>query len=45
VGLTTKDGLEAAAVLRDDVFKQRPLSIGDEVTLSWPEACAHHLAA
>jgi putative spermidine/putrescine transport system ATP-binding protein len=45
VGLTTHDGLEAAAVLRDDVFKQRPLSTGDEVTLSWPEACAHRLAA
>jgi putative spermidine/putrescine transport system ATP-binding protein len=45
VGLTTKDGLEVAAVLRDDVFKQRPLSTGDEVTLSWPESSAHHLAA
>jgi putative spermidine/putrescine transport system ATP-binding protein len=43
VGLTTFNGLEAAAVLRDHVFKQRPLTTGDEVTLSWPEACAHRL--
>ena len=43
VGLTTFNGLEAAAVLRDHVFKQRPLTTGDEVTLSWPDACAHRL--
>jgi putative spermidine/putrescine transport system ATP-binding protein len=45
VGLTTIHGWEAAAVLRDHVFKQRPLSRGDEVTLSWPEACAHRIVA
>jgi putative spermidine/putrescine transport system ATP-binding protein len=44
VGLMTSDGLEAAVVLRDHVFKERPLSMGDEVILSWPEACAHRLA-
>jgi putative spermidine/putrescine transport system ATP-binding protein len=43
VGLTTTNGLEAVAVLRDHVFKERPLTAGDEVTLSWPEACAHRL--
>jgi putative spermidine/putrescine transport system ATP-binding protein len=45
VALTTNDGLEAAAVLRDHVFRERPVSTGDEVALSWPEHCAHHLAA
>jgi putative spermidine/putrescine transport system ATP-binding protein len=45
VGLRTSDGLEAAVVLRDHVFKQRPFATGDEVTVSWPEACAHRLAA
>jgi putative spermidine/putrescine transport system ATP-binding protein len=44
VGLTTSDGFEAAVVVRDHVFKQRPLSAGDEVTLSWPASCAHRLA-
>ena len=45
VGLVTKDGIEAAAILRDTVFNAHPVSPGDEVTLSWPEACAHPLAA
>jgi putative spermidine/putrescine transport system ATP-binding protein len=45
VALTTGDGLEAAAVLRDHVFKEHPVATGDEVTLSWPEHCAHRLAA
>ena len=45
VALTTGDGLEAAAVLRDHVFKEHPVSTGDEVTLSWPEHCAHRLVA
>jgi len=45
VALTTGDGLEAAAVLRDHVFNEHPVSTGDEVTLSWPEHCAHRLAA
>jgi putative spermidine/putrescine transport system ATP-binding protein len=45
VGLVSKDGLEAAAVLRDQAFKRRPLSVGDEVALTWPEACAHRVAA
>jgi hypothetical protein len=39
------DGLEAAAVLSDQVFRERPVSTGDHVTLSWPEASAHRLAA
>jgi hypothetical protein len=43
VGLTTFNGLEAAAVLRDHVFKQRPMTIGDEITLSWPEGCVQRL--
>jgi len=45
IGLTTTCGLELAAVLADHVFKARPLSIGNEVKLSWPEACAHPLVA
>jgi putative spermidine/putrescine transport system ATP-binding protein len=45
IGLTTSSGLELAAVLADHVFKARPLSIGDEIRLSWPEACAHALVA
>ena len=45
VGLVTNDGIEAAAILRDTVFNAHPVSPGDEVTLSWPEACAHPLAA
>jgi putative spermidine/putrescine transport system ATP-binding protein len=45
VALVTSGGIEAAAILRDQVFNQHPVSPGDEVTLSWPEACAHPLAA
>jgi putative spermidine/putrescine transport system ATP-binding protein len=45
VGLMTNDGVEAAAILRDSVFNAHPVSPGDEVTLSWPEASAHPLAA
>jgi putative spermidine/putrescine transport system ATP-binding protein len=45
VGLMTNDGIEAAVILRDSVFNEHPVSPGDEVTLSWPEACAHPLAA
>jgi putative spermidine/putrescine transport system ATP-binding protein len=45
VGLMTNDGTEAVAILRDHVFNEYPVSPGDEVTLSWPEACAHALAA
>jgi hypothetical protein len=45
VGIRTSDGLEAAVVLRDHIFKERLLSTGDEVIVSWPEACAHRLAA
>jgi putative spermidine/putrescine transport system ATP-binding protein len=45
VGLMTNDGIEAAAILRDSVFNAHPMNPGDEVTLSWPEACAHPLAA
>lgn len=45
VGLVTREGLEAAAVLRDRVFKERPVWVGDEVTLAWSEATAHRLAA
>jgi putative spermidine/putrescine transport system ATP-binding protein len=45
VALVTSGGIEAAAILRDQVFNQHPVSPGDDVTLSWPEACAHPLAA
>jgi putative spermidine/putrescine transport system ATP-binding protein len=45
VGLMTNDGIEAAVILRDSVFNEHPVRPGDEVTLSWPEACAHPLAA
>jgi putative spermidine/putrescine transport system ATP-binding protein len=45
VGLMTNDGVEAAAILRDSVFNAHPVSPGDEVTLSWPEASAHPLGA
>jgi len=45
VAVLTSDGLEAAAVLSDRVFKQRPIATGEEVTLSWPDASAHPLAA
>jgi putative spermidine/putrescine transport system ATP-binding protein len=45
VGLMTHDGIEAAAILRVSVFNDHPVSPGDEVTLSWPEGCAHPLAA
>jgi putative spermidine/putrescine transport system ATP-binding protein len=45
VGLITNDGIEAVAILRDHVFNAHPVSPGDEVTLSWPDACAHALAA
>jgi putative spermidine/putrescine transport system ATP-binding protein len=45
VALVTPDGLEAAAVVSDRVFKERPVSTGDRVILSWPEASAHRLAA
>jgi putative spermidine/putrescine transport system ATP-binding protein len=45
VGMITRDGLEAAAVLGDQAFRRRPLSVGNEVALTWPEACAHRLVA
>ncbi len=45
VALMTNDGIEAAAILRDSVFNEHPVSPGDEVTLSWPEASAHLLTA
>ncbi|MDQ8728868.1 ABC transporter ATP-binding protein [Bradyrhizobium sp. LHD-71] len=45
VALLTSDGLEAAVLLSDHVFKESLVSTGDEVTFSWPEASAHRLAA
>jgi putative spermidine/putrescine transport system ATP-binding protein len=44
VALMTSEGIEAAVVLSDQVFKERPLCTGDDVVLSWAEACAHRLA-
>jgi putative spermidine/putrescine transport system ATP-binding protein len=45
VAVLTSDGLEAAAVLSDHVFRRSPVATGEQVTLSWPEASAHRLAA
>ena len=45
VAVLTSDGLEAAAVLSDRVFKDSPVATGEQVTLSWPEESAHRLAA
>ncbi len=44
VGLTTDDGIEASALLPDEVFHQKPVSTGDLMTMTWPEARAHRLA-
>jgi putative spermidine/putrescine transport system ATP-binding protein len=45
VALTTDAGGEAAALLPDNVFHERPVEPGDVAVLSWPEASAHALPA
>jgi putative spermidine/putrescine transport system ATP-binding protein len=44
VALTTDDGVEAAALLPDDVFYRQSIGVGDPATLSWPAEAAQELA-
>jgi putative spermidine/putrescine transport system ATP-binding protein len=44
VALTTDDGIEAAALLPDQVYYRRTVGVGDPATLSWPADAAHELA-
>jgi putative spermidine/putrescine transport system ATP-binding protein len=44
VALTTDDGVEAAALVPDQVFYGQSIGVGDPATLSWPAAAAHELA-
>jgi putative spermidine/putrescine transport system ATP-binding protein len=44
VALTTDDGVEAAALLSDQVFYRQPVGVGEQTTLSWPPEAAHELA-
>ena len=43
VSLATPEGLEAAALVPDDIFYRQALDIGDAATLSWPEHAVHRL--
>jgi len=43
VALTTDDGIEAAALLPDQVYYGQPVGVGDAATLSWPAEAAHEL--
>jgi putative spermidine/putrescine transport system ATP-binding protein len=43
VALTTDDGIEAAALLPDQVYYDQPVGVGDATTLSWPAEAAHEL--
>ena len=44
VALTTDDGLEAAALVPDQLFYRQSVGVGDAATLSWPAEAAHELA-
>jgi putative spermidine/putrescine transport system ATP-binding protein len=44
VALTTDDGIEAAALLPDQVYYGQPVAVGEAATLSWPAEAAHELA-
>jgi putative spermidine/putrescine transport system ATP-binding protein len=44
VALTTDDGIEAAALVPDQVFYRQSVQVGDLATLSWPDDAAHQLA-
>ena len=44
VAVTTDDGVEAAALVPDQVFYRQSIGVGDPTTLSWPTAAAHELA-
>jgi putative spermidine/putrescine transport system ATP-binding protein len=44
VALMTDDGIEAAALMPDQIYYRRPVSPGERVKLSWPEDRAHALA-
>ena len=44
VALTTDDGVEAAALVPDEVFYGQSIGVGDPATLSWPAGAAHELA-
>jgi putative spermidine/putrescine transport system ATP-binding protein len=43
VSLATADGLEAAALVPDQMFYRQTVEVGDAATLSWPEQAAHKL--
>jgi putative spermidine/putrescine transport system ATP-binding protein len=43
VALTTEDGIEAAALLPDQVFYRHSIRVGDPATLTWPPEAAHAL--
>jgi putative spermidine/putrescine transport system ATP-binding protein len=43
VALTTDDGIEAAALLPDQVYYGQPVRVGDAATLSWPVEAAREL--
>jgi putative spermidine/putrescine transport system ATP-binding protein len=43
VSLATPDGLEAAALVPDQMFYRQTVEVGDAATLSWPEQAAHKL--
>jgi putative spermidine/putrescine transport system ATP-binding protein len=44
VALTTDDGVEAAALVPDQLFYRQSVGVGDSATLSWPAEAAHILA-
>jgi hypothetical protein len=43
VSLVTPDGLEAAALVPDQMFYRQTVEVGDATTLSWREQAAHKL--
>ncbi len=44
VALTTDEGVEAAALVPDQLFYRQSVGVGDPATLSWPAEAAHELA-
>ena len=44
IGVRTEDGTDMAALLPDHIFHDKPVSTGDRLTMTWPEAVEHRLA-
>ena len=44
VSVAAKDGLDAAALIPDELFFAAPVDIGQAVTLIWSEGDAHALS-